>query len=428
MKKRFQIFILLLPILSLTACKSARDLPKEIKLENTIQTETEHHKKEPSQLKEDIEINENFYDFEKATYFLDKTYENTKGNTIVSPLSLNFALGMIAEGASGDTRKVLNFYLNSENYGNYVNEYMNYAEELNKSYETFGEEYSNVFEIANSVWINNKSKINPNYQKTISDIYKSEIDSFDTENPESSAEKINSWVNEKTHKMIPTIVQPDLITRDLQSILVNTIYFESAWNEPWNYYEDYKKDFTDINGNISQISYMTGKANSYYENEKATAFSYRYKNGLQFIGILPKEDEDFNISDLNIEELLKTESYDFTINVEMPRLDFDTNVNTIKDMMIEQGIGIIFNEELSNFDGIIENDILYIDDIIQKCKIELDENGTKAAVATAIFAKDNAMIIEEQNIKEVFLNRPFAFLIYDSECNQIVFIGKVVQI
>lgn len=159
-------------------------------------------------------------------------------------------------------------------------------------------------------------------------------------------------------------------------------------------------------------------------------FTYGYKNGLSFIGILPKKEGEFSLSDLDIEGLLNTESSEYTsINVEMPKLDFDTDVNIIKEMMKENyGMDIVFDDELAEFDGIIENDVLHIDNIIQKCKIELDENGTRAAAVTAIFTADNMVMITEPNIKEIFLNRPFAFLIYDKENNQIVFIGKVINI
>lgn len=87
----------------------------------------------------------------------------------------------------------------------------------------------------------------------------------------------------------------------------------------------------------------------------------------------------------------------------------------------------IFTDE-AEFDKILENKMLHIDDIIQKCKIELDENGTKASAATAIMMLDNAVMMDDSEIKEIVLNRSFAFLIYDSEMNQVVFIGKVVRV
>ena len=278
MKKLFKILIPITCILSLTACKDAKDLPKEIRLENKIETETSYTKTDKSEeIKESEEPNKensriNDSDFEKAIHLLDKTYEDTKKNSMISPLSLNFALSMVTEGANGQTKELLQKYLNSDNYGDYVRDYMSYTEDLNNTYETYDGEYKNIFEIANSVWINDKSEIKKNYKDNISEEYKAEIDNFNVEEPETSADKINDWVNEKTHEMIPKIVLPEMIMNTTQSILINTVYFESAWKNPWNYYEEYKKDFTDISGETKQISYMTGEADSYYENENATAF------------------------------------------------------------------------------------------------------------------------------------------------------------
>lgn len=433
--KNLKVLPILLIAFALSACGKQVEQPIKIEPEH-IQEETENSliqespKPENTIYRDDMkpEISDLLYrsNMEKSAIFLDRTYKETKENTIVSPLSLNFAISMVAEGASGETKELLNSYLNSNDYGNYVNEYMKYTEALNKEYETYEGKYKNVFEIANSIWVND-AVIKPDYEKKTTNIYKAKIDSFDGSDSIGSAKKINSWVEEKTHKMIPEIVKPIMINSDTRSILVNTIYFESAWAESWNYFEDYKKEFTDIDGNVKEIAYMTGEANQYFENDKATAFSYSYKNGLSFIGILPKTEGEFEISDLNIEELLENQIEATKINVEMPRLNFETEVNGIKDMMIDIGMEQIFSDE-AEFDEILEGSVLHIDNIIQKCKLELDENGTKASAVTAIIMYDNAMLIDESNIKEVTLNRPFAFLIYDSEMNQIVFIGKVVKV
>lgn len=422
--KKLKILTLLLLTVTLSACGK-----KEVTVPETVPT-VENEVPESTVYKEGMkmEINDLIYysDMEKSAIFLDNTYKEKKENTIVSPLSLNFALGMVAEGASNDTKELLNLYLNSDDYGIYVEDYMKHTEDLNKEFESFNGKYKNVFEIANSVWVAD-AKINPEYKKKVTDSYKAQIDKIDASDSVGSAEKINSWINEKTHKMIPSLITPLMIRPDTKSILVNTVYFESAWNEPWNYYEDYKKNFTDVDGNATEIAYMASEGYDYYESETATAFSYPYKNNLSFIGILPKKEGDFNTTDLKIEELLKNKVDSVKVFVEMPRLDFETEANTIKKMMSEIGMEKIFTDE-AEFDKILENKMLHIDDIIQKCKIELDENGTKASAATAIMMLDNAVMMDDSEIKEIVLNRPFAFLIYDSEMNQVVFIGKVVRV
>ena len=83
---------------------------------------------------------------------------------------------------------------------------------------------------------------------------------------------------------------------------------------------------------------------------------------------------------------------------------------------------------MAQFDKIIDGEELFISRIIQKCKIELDDKGTKAAAVTAITMRANAIAPMEKEIREVLLNRPFAFLIYDSVNEEIVFAGKVTNV
>lgn len=94
--------------------------------------------------------------YQRAAYFADWAYLQKKENTIISPLSLNVALGLAAEGASGETAKQLYDYLGREDYTEYVKEYMAFAEGLavEKGEREYASEYSFHYEIANSIWIN----------------------------------------------------------------------------------------------------------------------------------------------------------------------------------------------------------------------------------------------------------------------------------
>lgn len=433
--KKLKYMLLFTLMLSCTACTKKEVTTKQ--QEPVTENETEQTIEQVSTIESKVEdINEemedmtmllNGTDIEKATYFVDKTYENTKENTMVSPLSLNFALGMVAEGATGETRNIMNSYLNSDSYGEYVQKYMEYAESLNNSQTFMNSTYKNVFEIADSVWVNENSIINEDFKSKVTDVYKSEIDSFDGSDASGSAEKINDWVKGKTHEMIPSVITPDSITDDTRSLLVNTVYFESNWIEKWDYNENDLKNFTDVQGNKKKITYLTSEHASYfYENEKATGFGYKYQNGLTFIGILPKQKGEFKLADLKLDTFLESETTG-DIKTKMPKLDFSSDSKIIKQMLSEIGMGRIFSTD-AEFDQILENENLAIDDIIQKCKIELDENGTKASAVTSILMVTNQAFQPIPEYKEVYLDRPFAFMIYDRTNKQIVFIGKVVNV
>ena len=88
------------------------------------------------------------------------------------------------------------------------------------------------------------------------------------------------------------------------------------------------------------------------------------------------------------------------------------------------GLSEIFDENAADFWGISQV-ALHVSDILQKTKLELDENGTKAAAVTMIATDCTAAMPVEREKKEVTLDRPFAFTIYDSAEHQIIFLGKV---
>ncbi|MBR6477157.1 MAG: serpin family protein, partial [Lachnospiraceae bacterium] len=136
---------------------------------------------------------------------------------------------------------------------------------------------------------------------------------------------------------------------------------------------------------------------------------------------------EFSILGLDVESLLKSRSNDYLVSASMPKLNFSTTASKVEDILKSQGIQKPF-DITAEFDKIIEEEQLFIDQIIQKCKIELDENGTKAAAVTAITLRANGLFVVDQETKEVILDRPFAFMIYDSVNDEIVFIGKVTDV
>ena len=155
----------------------------------------------------------------------------------------------------------------------------------------------------------------------------------------------------------------------------------------------------------------------------ATAFSCRYKNGLDFIGILPKQTGDFTIESLDIPSLLESETYDYDVTARMPELKFDSSF-PLNNALSAAGLMGLFDIETANLSGISDGR-LYVTEVLQKTSLELDKDGTKAAAVTMV-APGNMMPMPKEK-KEVALNRPFAFMIYDSEEEQIVFLGKVTE-
>lgn len=360
---------------------------------------------------------------EKAATMIDKF--NEKGeNILYSPLSLDMALGLVSEGSVDETRKQLDNYLLTENYNEKASKIIKYTEEISDE--------ENKFEIANSIWVDKSCSLKQSYQSVVENTFKATAKTLDIKNdPVNSAAEINEWVDNKTHGLIKEIIIPSALSSDTKSVLVNSIYFNALWAEKWETSEDSKLQFTNLNAKVIETDLLYGNVDTYFENKKATAFGKYYKNGLMFIGVLPKNEGEFNISELNLDELLENEKENIEVYAEMPKLDYEFTSYNLTEHLKDFGVTDIFNSE-SKLTEIIEPnkdiDTLVITDIIQKCRIILDEEKTEAAAVTAIImANCTSIEISEKEYKEVILDRPFAYMIYDTVNKEVVFIGKYVD-
>ncbi len=270
-------------------------------------------------------------------------------NSMFSPLSLNMALGLLQAGAGGSSEKELEAYLGTDSYADFAEGYMEKVSgKYNFRERVYGNEYfNNRFEIANSLWADNALPLKPEYTDGVSEKFGAEIRNLDLNNKEKTLKSTNGWVKEKTHELIPSVLND--YSEDTAVMLINTVYFESNWRDEWDFTELDKQTFTLLDGSTKEIP---------------------------------------------LTELLK-----------------------------EMGLKDIFSTDKTDLSGISEQP-LFVSNVLQKTKLELDEYGTKAAAITMV-AADGAGSPNGDMIKEVFLNRPFAFLIYDESENRIVFIGKV---
>lgn len=337
-------------------------------------------------------------------------------NIMFSPTSLNFALGMIAEGAEGDTKEILDDYLGTNDFAAYAKEYLDKIKAYNTEDESYG--YQSKVKIADAVWVDKGLTLQEKFKNMVSDSFGAEVEAVDFSAVEKTCDVINSWCDKNTEGLIPKIITPNLINDNTGLCLTNSLYFESGWNgEPWNV-SDTEESF----GKKEKTKYMTCTGDRYYENDKATAFGRDYANGLSFIGILPNDEGDFTLEDLDIGGLLKSNPEYDEVDCKMPKLNFETST-VLNDMLSSLGLDNLFSSN-ADFSGIADQNVK-VDTILQKTKLELDENGTKAAAVTAVTMECMSAAVEnEPIIKTVELTRPFAFLIYDRSNNEILFRSK----
>lgn len=345
--------------------------------------------------------------------------ENRNKNIMLSPTSLNFALGMIAEGAKGETKEALKEYLGTDDFAAYAKQYMENIKKYNSDEENYG--YKSKLKIADAVWADDDLKLQDAFKKSVSSNFSAKVENLDFSNTDKTCKRINKWCDKNTEGLIPKIITPDTISKDTELCLTNSLYFESGWNgDPWTV-SNKKEKF----GDKEKTKYMTCAGDRYYENDKATAFGRNYANGLSFIGILPNEEGDFTLEDLDIESLLKSEPEYDEVDCKMPKLNFETSA-TLNDMLSDLGLENIFSND-ADFSGIADKNTK-VSAVLQKTKLELDENGTKAAAVTAAVMECMSAMAPDPVVKSVELTRPFAFLIFDEMNNEILFMGKVVTV
>ena len=340
-------------------------------------------------------------------------------NIMFSPTSLNFALGMLEEGAKGETKDALSGYLNTGNYSDFAKQYMQSIQDYSNYGENYG--YKTELSIANAIWTDEDIELKKEFQNAAKNKFTASVENLDFSDRDQSCKAINDWCDEKTNHLIPEIVTPDSLPESTGMCLTNSLYFECGWaGEPW----DVETEEDDFGSEGEKTTYMTSTSedDAYYENEKANAFSHAYANGLQFIGILPKEDGDFTLEELDIPGLIKTKPEYTEVYARMPKLNFTTS-SDLTGILSDSGLQNIFSDN-ADFSGISDSQ-LAVGSILQKTNIQLDENGTKAAAVTAALMRCMALMPGDDVVKEVNLNRPFAFMIYDMRNDEPLFIGKI---
>lgn len=410
MKKYILILLLLVFVCSLLVSSTIISLPDEEWLQNDAANSDIINIK----TKTDI-----------ATAILDEAYNENKANTMFSPLSLDMAVGMVSNGASNNS--AFKDFLKNDNYADFAKAYLQHADLMNRSVDSKYLKYKTIFEITNSVWIDNTVSLNPKFEHDLN-CYELEAQFVDFDNKTDVVNCINDWCYQKTHHMIREIIQAQNINTRTKLIAINAVYFESPWCEDWNVVKQ-PTDFIKFDGNKINPKFIQTSTSLYFENKHATAFGVNYQNGLTFIGILPKKSGDFSLSSLNLDELLASKTTKYDVKATMPTFKFDNRITNLKETMSNMGYEDIFAEGI--LDCMVLQDgntkTMTISDIVQMDAIELDENGTKAAAVTAITMDVTGAITTPKIKKEVTINRPFAFLIYDSKMEQIVFVGKVVN-
>lgn len=342
----------------------------------------------------------------------------SKGKTtLVSPLSVLTALALVQNGAQGDTLAQLEQALGGLDRDT-LNAYMRaYCDFLTESEE---------LKIANSVWTDSSAEAKRAFLQKAVDSYSAQLFSAPLSDPK-TVESINSWVRKNTDGMIPKIIEK--ADRYAVMMLVNAIAFDAKWETPYKRSDIEKLEFTSYSGSKKKTDFMCSTENVYLKDGGTVGFMKPYKNGrFAFAALLPDENTgiDDYVASLSGDKLMKIFSSakrGNEVNVKMPKFRAEYSAQLI-DTLKKMGVKDAFDSKTADFSSLIENRDAYIATVVHKTFIEVDENGTRAAASTLVGA-DTMSLMEPYS---VFLNRPFVYMIVDTETNLPLFIGVQTEI
>lgn len=347
---------------------------------------------------------------------------NDNKNLLISPLSVSTALSMTANGAKDQTLAEMEKVLGGDLKISDINAY--YAKLLHSLPNS---ESANLYP-ANSIWYKNDASINvpAEFLQTNANYYGA--DAYLADFSQDTVTDINDWVNDKTHQMIPELLD-QIPNDDVFMYLINALAFEAEWSTP---YTDWKGSpiafYTPFDETVD-AEWMSGDVYSYLEDEYATGFIKKYKgDGYSFAAILPKEELSVTIGDYlgmmtpeSLQTLLNNPK-NSEVKTYMPKFSFSFDTELSK-VLTAIGMPTAFTSA-ADFTGLNDPDGGYISRVLHKTFIQVDNLGTKAGAVTAVeMTKESAAV----NPIEVRLDHPFIFVILDNQNNIPVFIGYVMN-
>ena len=374
-------------------------------------------------------------DFGSETHFdykiIKQANTHYKENYMISPLSIAYALSILREGSTDNTKKELDDLLGDYRLLNVVN-------------------VKDKISLANALFIKErfKNSVKNEYVSKLTNDYDAGviIDEFKT------PKKINEWVNNKTFNMIkdPIDELPDSFVLGI----ANAIAIDVEWEQKFENCETRKDSFNLTDGTKLDTAFMhTEDTFEYFETKGAKGIIkdygiYDYKTGerinryssnydknntveLEYIAILPEDLNDY-INNFNLEELKNIEKnttkYDSKTELHMylPKYKYDFDYSDFEDDLKKLGMIDAFDPNNASFKN-ISNEQISVSKAIHKSHIEVSEEGTKAAAVTMFLITDGMALADEKEIINIKFDKPFIYLIKEKKSDNIWFFGTVYE-
>ena len=357
-----------------------------------------------------------------ALNFIEKVGAATQDDYIMSPLSMQFLLGMILDGAENETAEEICKVLG---YGAGETEAVNeYCLSMLKQLPALDKQ--TTLKIANAIFVDDGWPLKKDFVDAVSRYYQAKIENLKFSDVSGSTQRINRWCKDQTNGMIPKIL--DSVDPDMLAYLLNALYFKSQWKEKFEKSASAQEPFVNEAGTKSEKLMMKQDKNfSYTENDVFQAVRLPYGNGaFAMTVLLPQKGHKV----AEIVPALRKEggwrgfmsTFDlYDVDLWLPRFETKFSIQ-LKDILSTMGMPRSFDPEKAQFRAMSPN-ALYLSFVKQDAIIKVDEEGTEAAaVSIGGMMKDAAPAPGEHVVFHA--DHPFMYIISETSTGAILFAGR----
>ncbi|MBR0036780.1 MAG: serpin family protein [Bacteroidales bacterium] len=375
----------------------------------------------------ETQVNAQTLDF-SFRFFQHINAQEVSKNVVLSPLSAEMFLALIANGTATETREQIMQALGFE--GLEIADLNSYNRLLLDKLPSI--DNTTTLALANGLWAQQDFPFKPTYYEEMTKWFDASIKNMDFNNPTAVCDDINQWCNDNTHGCIPKVI--DELSPDAVMILANALYFKGTWTEPFDATHTKRENFTTQAGTKVKVDMMSDRSMAaYFRNDDFGAIQRPYGNGAYSMWLLlPHEGKDINTCLANLDgdawQRLRQEGYQgqYNVNLRMPRFELKYN-RTLTDDLRQMGMPLMFEQFLADFSNMSDKQ-LYLDFVKQFTYIKVEEKGTEAAAVTIGGVNVTTSVGSDPLPLDFFLDRPFAFLITEYNTGAILFAGKVVTL
>lgn len=369
-----------------------------------------------------------------AFKFLQGLYDND--NVICSPLSLQYALSMVANGASGETlQEIIDFLGYGEEGIAALNQYSKILMEQLPAVDL-----EVAMKVVNGILVSEESPILQSYENLVEQNYYAAVESMDFSDPVKIASRINDWASRSTDGYIDNILDPSQISGDAVAYIMNALYFKAKWagteDAPMFLDENTISDNFYLNNGSAVNAEMMRNSDfhQYAEMDGYRVLALPYAQGKYNMYILLPDGNDVDglitkLQQTTWSEILASLKQDAMVHVKLPKFEIENKFD-FKETLMALGMVTPFNSLEAQFDRMFDsNEQFVIGKVIQKSKIGVTEWGTEAGSVTVVEMENAADPGEGPEYDEVnfHVDHPFIFVIGEKSSGTILFEGVVTR-